>query len=57
MSTTSDIPKLKIVHKFPKTKVADVLSRGYTVFTDIRGQANMFTTTPIPLATLKQPRR
>jgi hypothetical protein len=54
MATTSDIAKLKIVHKFERTKVAGVLSRGYTVYTDMGVQANVFTTTPIPLATLKQ---
>lgn len=46
--------KLKIAHKFPRTKVADVLSRGNAVFTDMGGQVNVFTATPIPLATLKQ---
>ncbi|HEY2382932.1 MAG TPA: fibronectin type III domain-containing protein [Terriglobia bacterium] len=54
MATTSDIPKLTIAHRFSRTKDADVLSRGYTVFTDMGVEVNVFTTPSLPLAILKQ---
>lgn len=47
-------PKLKIVHNFPKTKVADLLSQGHTIFTDMGIATDKFSTPPVPLTTLKQ---
>jgi hypothetical protein len=47
-------PKLRISHKFPSTKVPDLLSEAQSVFTDMGAAAATFTNPPVPLATLKQ---
>lgn len=47
-------PKLVIIHQFTKTKTTDLLSRGYTVCTDMTTEAGIFTTPPVPITTVKQ---
>ncbi|HEY2383918.1 MAG TPA: fibronectin type III domain-containing protein [Terriglobia bacterium] len=54
MATKSKILKLNIVHPSPRTKVADLLSRGHSVFTDMGVKVDVFGTPPLPLTTLKQ---
>ena len=48
------IPKLHISHKFPSTKVLDLLSEAQSVFTDMSAAAATFTNPPVPMTALKQ---
>jgi hypothetical protein len=51
---TAATRKLNIRRNFRRAKLDDLVSRAHTVFTDMGANASVFTTPPIPLATLKQ---
>ena len=50
----STTPKLLISHKFGRAKVADLMTRGQTVFTDMSAAVLLYPSPPVPLPVLKQ---